>query len=78
MVSLGYIPTGGDANINPQRVILVTILMEGPKDNFGQVISNELFMRAYKTSRALPFPYVIIELCKLVKMLIISGLDNEV
>lgn len=45
---------------------------------FGQMIVDELFVRAYKTSRVFPIPCLIIKLYKLAKVLIIAGVDNNV
>lgn len=52
-------------------------LMEGIKVNFVQLIIDELFVRDYKTSSALPFSCLIIELCRLANLLIINGVNNE-
>lgn len=71
-------PTNGNANLYPQKVVLVESLIERLKDNFGQVTADGLFVRAHKISSALPFPCLIVELCKLSKVPIISGVDNEV
>lgn len=52
-------------------------LIEGLKINYGQIIEDELFMRAHKTSSALPFPCLITEPCRQVDVPIFQGINNE-
>lgn len=71
-------PTGGEANLEIQRVVMVVALIEGLKIDFGHTIADEMFARAYKTSNALPFPCLITKLCRRANVPLISEVHNEV
>lgn len=70
--------TSGDANLDPQRAVMVASLLERLNINFDQVIADEFFVRAHNMASVFPFICLIIELSKLVKVPIISGVDNKV
>lgn len=78
MVRLQLILTCRDANLDLQRIVIVSSLLEGLKINFCKVIVDELFVRACKIASVFLFPYIITKLCKLTKVPIISGVDNKV
>lgn len=70
--------TRGNENLDPQRAMLVYILIEGMKIKFGQIIVNELFVRTQKKLSALSIPCLITELCRQANVPIIQGVDNKV
>lgn len=71
-------PTGGDATLDSHRAVLVASLISGLKIDFGQIIDDELFVRAHKVASALPLPCLITELCRQANVPLIRGIDNEV
>lgn len=40
-------PTGGDANLDNQRVVLVSSMIERLKIDFGHIITNVMFVRTH-------------------------------
>ena len=64
MVRLRLMLTGGDANLDSHQAMLIANLISRLKIDFGQIIFDEIFVRAHKVASALPFPCLITELCK--------------
>lgn len=71
-------PTGGNANLELQKVVLVASLINGLKTDFGHIIADELFSCAYKTTITLPISCLITELCWKAIVSLIRGVDNEI
>lgn len=71
-------PTDRNVNLDIQRAVLVANLVEGLKNDFSHVIANELFARGYKTVSALPFPCLIMDLCRHANIFLYREVDNEV
>lgn len=63
-VRLWLTPTEGDANLDSHRAVLVASLVARLKINFGQIITDELFVQAHKVASALSFSCLIMKLCK--------------
>lgn len=71
-------PTGGDAHLDLQKMVLFANSIDGLKINFGYTIVDQLFFCAHKTAFALPFSCLIMELCKWDNVPLLKGVDNEV
>lgn len=69
-------PIGGDANLCSHRAVLVTSLVDWLKINFGRIITDKLFVHAYKVVSALPFSCLIMKLCRQENVPLIRGVDN--
>lgn len=78
IVRLRLMPTRGDDHLESTRAVIIATLSEGLIVDFAHIIFDELFFWAHKTHTALPFPYLITELCKKANILLISGVDNDV
>lgn len=72
------IQTGGDPNLENQRVVLVASMIERLKNNFGHIIIDELFVNAHKTASALTFLCLIMELYRKDNVPLLMGVDNDV
>lgn len=70
--------TGGDANLDNQRKVLVAAMIEGLKIDFGRIIDDALFFRAYKIVSVFSLPCLIIEFYRQDNMPLLRGFDNDV
>lgn len=57
-------PIGKDSNLDNHMEALVASMVEGFENDFSHIIADELFVCDHKTMSALPFRYLITELCK--------------
>lgn len=57
---------------------MVASMIEVFTVNFSQVIANKMHARYTKISISLLFSYLLTELCRLMKVPILSGVDDEV
>lgn len=71
-------PIGGDTNLDETKVVIVARLIVGFQVKFKHVIEDEMHVRSTKPATSFPFHYPMSELCRLAKICILSGVDNEV
>lgn len=71
-------PTREDAYLDNKKAVLVASIIDGLKINFGQIIADEIFVRAHKIARALPFSCLITDICWQANVPIIKRMDNEI
>lgn len=71
-------PTGGDDRLEINRDVIVTALIDRLIVDFSHIITDDFFTRAHRTTTALPFPYLITDLCWQANIPLISEIDNEV
>lgn len=57
-------PVGGDTNLYNQKVVLESIMIEGLEIDFDHIIIDEIFVHSHKTKIALPFSFLVTELCR--------------
>lgn len=69
---------GVDANLDNQRVVLVASMIEGLKIDFVHIIDDEIFISDQKMASLLPFPCLIMELCRQANIPLLRGVDNKV
>lgn len=77
IVILRLMLTEGDDKLKNQRAVLVASMIEGLNIDFGHIIADELFIRAHKMKSTLPFPCLIIEMCRQANVPLLRGVDNE-
>lgn len=68
ILRLRLMPIEGDTHLDKHRAILVASLIVGLKIDFGQIIAEEIFVRAHRVSSVLPFSYLIMKLCRQANM----------
>lgn len=71
-------PTGDNDRLELMRTMIIAALIEVLTVDFVHITADELFIRAQKTQTAFLFPCLITELCKKVKVSLISGVDNKI